>query len=74
MIQFFNDGTDRTAGTAPFRPEINHAEFVGIQHFLLKIAICQFFGHGYVCLNDEYTMIETKFSPNGSFCGSVALS
>jgi hypothetical protein len=40
-----------------------HAELFGIQHFLLKIAICQFFGHGYVCLNDEYYVIKTKFSP-----------
>ncbi len=40
--KFFNDRSDRAAGSAPFCPEINYRQLIGCNYLLLKVRICVF--------------------------------
>ena len=43
--KFFDHGSDRTAGPAPFCPKVNYGQFIRSQHISLEVCIIEFFCH-----------------------------
>lgn len=43
--QFFDNGTDHAAGTAPFGPEINDHRLIAVQGQLFKVLAGEFYSH-----------------------------